>query len=1128
VRLTMESGKCIGIDRFLPSELNLCILRQLRAVELVIACCASSTWARLVRYERVWQLACEHRWPEAFAGCFCRLSRAASVPAPIYMPSWVLPCMSRLHLSYVPGQYDVQLARAPSTSSCQAAWRIFYMEHDAYELMNIAHDDTLRGEEDQRPQIAEAQVELCCLCDSLRMLAAAGVPSPLRALAANNLKAMDAVSILGRELSVHRLRLGQPLHGDQSKTWEQEQKALQALQSVVSPENLSPLVVPTQVVASSSIRNTEAAASVGVATSGEAPPSSELENEPTRPCELRSLCVTDFRISARFIRQILATLRASTSRLQQLDLSHSPLQHEGAALLAVELHPERALPCLAFLGLASCQLRDEGLSYLVDGMSGYAPLRALDIAHNQIGVAGAEVLGQMLLPLLELPPEATDDLDELDDEEDREAAEDDEDDIDIEPANDDFDDPAGNTVVAAAVAIAAATGEMGYISTASEAVAAIKAEEELMDVDSSAIGAAVTVAAATGGCSTDATVAVAPADTSVPPDVASPPDPPPPRARSATIRARKVRRGSGSRLTTLEVSYNPLGEAGLSYLAAGMRRSPHLREFGCRYVNREPRETDGRLEAFPLTPLLRNQTATSVDLSYNFIAASLHSSVDDLREALAANSAIKSLSLRRCCIGGWRRARAIARGLGRNTTLTSVDLGYNGLGAAAQPGSSQQLGAIAISWLSGGAAAWLNSGGLNGAGGGRPPLPRLSLAVDAICEAIRDNRTLRFLGLAHNTLGDLGAVAIVGPALSSPSLTALDLRSNDLSFAALNTITAKLQASSVLWQPAAPLQPTPAGSPPHWPFLCTMPDTVVGAHDAMHHPGSSSSTAAIAPSKGVVADFDRNHRRSLIFVDLRSNGLDEFLTPPEQPIRGDTYSAESGVSGANAPVSHIPAAVLPSGQQLAVPTPTVKIPAPPPNSSAPSAAVAVPAPLPSVTWAPTRLHEAVHQIRLGCDTEQVDGVNGALPGEEDYPRERSRQSEGNATVDAPLEAADRKPCVVVNGSVVGVTGGPSAEGDQSSPAEPVNAAYAAAASATPTAASALWARSAEGPSELSVIASALAGLPASSYALWPLEAGLGKRQTARRLCPYYMNRQVELNTHMRKILVEWLNEVSTA
>ena len=41
-----------------------------------------------------------------------------------------------------------------------------------------------------------------------------------------------------------------------------------------------------------------------------------------------------------------------------------------------------------------------------------------------------------------------------------------------------------------------------------------------------------------------------------------------------------------------------------------------------------------------------------------------------------------SLSLRRCCIGGWRRARAIARGLGRNTTLTCVDLGYNGLGAA--------------------------------------------------------------------------------------------------------------------------------------------------------------------------------------------------------------------------------------------------------------------------------------------------------------------------------------------------------------------------------------------------------------------------------------------------------------
>ena len=85
--------------------------------------------------------------------------------------------------------------------------------------------------------------------------------------------------------------------------------------------------------------------------------------------------------------------------------------------------------------------------------------------------------------------------------------------------------------------------------------------------------------------------------------------------------------------------------------------------------------------------------------------AALDAQVDQLREALESSTHLRTLSLRRCCIGGWRRARAIARGLAFNRSLTSVDLSYNGLGAASShPGQG-------------------------------PQQPALSLAVEALCQA---------------------------------------------------------------------------------------------------------------------------------------------------------------------------------------------------------------------------------------------------------------------------------------------------------------------------------------------------------------------------------------------------------
>lgn len=109
-----------------------------------------------------------------------------------------------------------------------------------------------------------------------------------------------------------------------------------------------------------------------------------------------------------------------------------------------------------------------------------------------------------------------------------------------------------------------------------------------------------------------------------------------------------------------------------------------LRELCLRYVN-VATLVDGRLEPFPLTPLLQGNKLQALDMNYNFISA-CGQNFDHLKDAMAGKHGdhLHTLSLRRCCIGGWRRARAIARGLARNTTLTDVDLGYNGLGAAAQ------------------------------------------------------------------------------------------------------------------------------------------------------------------------------------------------------------------------------------------------------------------------------------------------------------------------------------------------------------------------------------------------------------------------------------------------------------
>ena len=134
-------------------------------------------------------------------------------------------------------------------------------------------------------------------------------------------------------------------------------------------------------------------------------------------------------------------------------------------------------------------------------------------------------------------------------------------------------------------------------------------------------------------------------------------------------------------LRVLRLSHNPLGEIGVLALAAALQTNRTLQSLVLQYVNNNPSEQQGRLEPFPLTPLLTGNSITALDMCHNHIAA-CRGHIDQLREALESNMHLRTLSLRRCCIGGWRRARAIARGLTLNRSLTSVDLSYNGIDAA--------------------------------------------------------------------------------------------------------------------------------------------------------------------------------------------------------------------------------------------------------------------------------------------------------------------------------------------------------------------------------------------------------------------------------------------------------------
>ena len=133
----------------------------------------------------------------------------------------------------------------------------------------------------------------------------------------------------------------------------------------------------------------------------------------------------------------------------------------------------------------------------------------------------------------------------------------------------------------------------------------------------------------------------------------------------------------------------------------------------------------------------------------------------------------------------------------------------------------------------------------------------LSLAVEALCRALRENRTIRRLSLAHNKLGDSGSYAVLESLRGAGSMTALDLRSNDISFIALKRCTRLLCDASARWLPttlAVDKSKQTGGAP--WLFC---------------EPSSPDGSAARAHGDETRREEGPQRRLAALVVDLRRN-----------------------------------------------------------------------------------------------------------------------------------------------------------------------------------------------------------------------------------------------------------------
>eukprot|EP00741_Cyanophora_paradoxa_P022003 tig00021432_g21240.t1 len=217
--------------------------------------------------------------------------------------------------------------------------------------------------------------------------------------------------------------------------------------------------------------------------------------------------------------------------------------------------------------------------------------------------------------------------------------------------------------------------------------------------------------------------------------------------------------GAAGTLRTLDLSNNPVGRDGVLALAASLSTNPILTRLSLRYCgllgNSQENIAAGKIA---LPALLVGPALTSLDLSYNDVVSTSYDRPEAILEALEGARALLSLNLERSSIGGWRRALAIARGLARSPSLTSVNLSCNWIASSSSGAPGDILSEYAA--------------------------------------AFRSTRTLRRVGFAHNDLRAAGARLLVEAAAAGGTIEYLDLQHNAIGREGVAALVRFLEATT--------------------------------------------------------------------------------------------------------------------------------------------------------------------------------------------------------------------------------------------------------------------------------------------------------------------------------------------
>ncbi|KAL0243362.1 hypothetical protein GEMRC1_005923 [Eukaryota sp. GEM-RC1] len=157
--------------------------------------------------------------------------------------------------------------------------------------------------------------------------------------------------------------------------------------------------------------------------------------------------------------------------------------------------------------------------------------------------------------------------------------------------------------------------------------------------------------------------------------------------------------------------------------------------------------------------LKTNTSVTSVNLGYNSIGAE---GARALAEALKVNVSVTSVNLSYNSIGA-EGVRALAEALKVNVSVTSVNLSYNSIGAEGVRALAEAL-KVNVSVTSVNLKS--NSIGVEGA--------------RALAEALKLNASVTSIDLEYNSIGDEGARALAEALKVNASVTSIDLEYNSI------------------------------------------------------------------------------------------------------------------------------------------------------------------------------------------------------------------------------------------------------------------------------------------------------------------------------------------------------------